>query len=52
MNQNWIQYFAAQDRARKLKDNKVRGKENEIINLFLALAGCEATMKIYFIAYP
>ena len=50
--ETWIRCFAANARTRKLKDNKERGGENEITDLFLATAGCEAVMKISTMAYP
>lgn len=43
--------MAAEFRAKKLNDNKARVGENEINDLFLASAGCEAIMNIYFMAY-
>ena len=36
----------------KLKNDKNKGGENEITDLFLATAGCEAIMKVSTMAYP
>ena len=38
----WQRCFAASGRTKKLKDDKEKGGENEITDLFLATAGCEA----------
>ena len=35
-----------------LKDDKEKGGENEITDLFLATAGCQAIMKVSIMAYP
>ena len=35
----WLWCFAASARTKKLKDNKEKGGENEIIDLFLATVG-------------
>lgn len=43
--------FAAQEWAKKLKDDKVAGNENEISDLFLAPAECEAIRKIIVMVY-
>lgn len=48
----WIQCFAAEVRATKLKENQVRGEENEITDQFLASAVCEAIMKIAIMVNP
>lgn len=48
----WIRCFSASARSKKLKDNKEKGGENEITDLFLATAGCEAIMKVSTMAYP
>ena len=48
----WQQCFAAIARTKKLKDDKEKGRENEVANLFLATAGCEAIMKVSSMAYP
>ena len=48
----WLRYFAAGARTKKLKDDKEKGGENEITDLFLATAGCEAIMKVSTMAYP
>ena len=48
----WQQCFAASTRTKKLKDDNEKGGENEITDLFLATAGCEAIMKVSIIAYP
>lgn len=45
-------FFGTGQGKKKLKDTKARGGENEISDVFLALAGCEAIMNIYFMAYP
>ena len=47
-----LQCFAASARTKKLKDHKEKGGENEITDLFLAPAGCEAIIKISTMAYP
>ena len=44
--------FAALARVKKLKDQNVSGEENEITDLFLASAGCEAIKKISVMVYP
>ena len=36
----------------KLKDGEEKGGENEIMDLFLATAGCKAIMKVSTIAHP
>lgn len=46
----FFQCFAAQSRAKKLKDNQARGKENEITELFLDSAGCKPIKKISVMA--
>lgn len=43
--ETWNRCFAAQFKDKKLKNNKVAG-ENEITDIFLALAACEAIKKI------
>ena len=48
----WLRYFAASARTNKLKDDKEKGGENEIMDLFLATTGCEAIMKVSTIVYP
>lgn len=48
----WIRCFAANARCKKLKDNKNTGGENEITDLFMATAGCEAIMKVATMVYP
>ena len=48
----WIRCFAASARTKKLKDDKEKGEENEITDLFLVTAGCEAIMKVSIMAYP
>ena len=40
------------ERTKKLKDDKEKGRENEITDLFLSTAGCEAIMKVSTMAYP
>ena len=42
----WLRYFAASARTKKLKDDKEKGGENEIKDLFLATAGCEVIRKV------
>ena len=48
----WLRCFAASTRTKKLKNNKAKGKENDITGLFLATAGCEAILKVSIMAYP
>ena len=48
----WLRCFAANTRTKKLKDNKEKGGENEITDLFLATARCEAIMKVSTVVYP
>ena len=48
----WLRCFAASSRAKKLKDDKEKGRENEITDLFLATAGCKAIMKVSTKTYP
>ena len=48
----WMRCFAANARSKKLKDNKKQRGENEIADLFMANAGCEAIMKVVTIVYP
>ena len=50
--ETWIRCFAALARVKKLKDRKETGGDNEIMDLFLATAGCEAVKKIATMAYP
>ena len=47
-----LRCFAVSARDKKLKDDKEKGRENEITYLFLATAGCEAIMKVSTLAYP
>ena len=47
----WLRCFAANARTKKLKDNKENGRENEITDLFLPTAGCEAIRKVSTMAY-
>ena len=48
----WISGFAVHARRKKLKDNKSYGGKNEISDLFLATAACEAIKKISWVTYP
>ena len=48
----WLWCLAASARTKKLKDDKEKGGENEITDLFLAIAGCEVIMKVFTMAYP
>ena len=48
----WLRCFAASARTKKLKDDKEKGRENVITDLFEATAGCEAIMKVSAMAYP
>ena len=50
--ETWIRFFAAFARMKKLKDQNATGGENEIMNLFLTSAGCEAIKKISIMVYP
>ena len=43
--------FTASGRTKKLKDNKEKGRENEITDFFLATAGCEAIVKVSTMEY-
>ena len=47
----WLRCFAASARIKMLKDDKEKGGENEITDLFLAPDGCEAIMKVSPTAY-
>ena len=47
----WLKCFGAYAR-KNLRDQRNVGGENEITNLFLASAGCEAIIKISVMAYP
>ena len=47
----WLWCFAASARTKMLKDDREKGGENEITELFLANAGCEAIMKVSTMAY-
>ena len=42
-----LRFFSASARTKKLKDNKEKGGENEIMDLFLATTGCEAIMSLH-----
>ena len=44
--------FPTSARTKKLKDDKEKGGENEITDLFLATTGCKATMKLTTMSYP
>ena len=44
--------FEALDRATKLRDRRSEGEQNEITDIFLATAGCEAIQKVSTMAYP
>ena len=48
----WLRCFAARARTKKLKDDKEKGGEYEIMDLFLTIARCEAMMKVSTMAYP
>ena len=48
----WLRCFAASARTKKLNDDKEKGGENEITDMFLPTAGCEAIMKVSTMAYP
>ena len=48
----WLRCFVASARTKMLKDDKEKGGENEIMDVFLAKAGCEAIMKVATMAYP
>ena len=49
--ESWIRYFTALARFKNLKDEKASERENEIEDLFLAMAGCEAVKRIFAVAY-
>ena len=48
----WLKSFAAHARSKKLQDKKNIGGENEITDLFLASARCEANMRVAVMLYP
>ena len=48
----WLQCFAVSTRTKNLKDNKEKGGENEITDLFLATPGSKAIMKVFNMVYP
>ena len=48
----WLRCFAASARTKKLKDDKEKGGENVITDLFLATDGCKAIMKLSIMIYP
>lgn len=47
-----LQCFVASEGTKMLKDYKETKRENEITDLFLTTAGCEAIIKISIMAYP
>ena len=48
----WLKCFGAYARNKNLLEKRNVREENEITDLFLASAGCEAIMKISVMAYP
>ena len=48
----WIRCFTGLAKVKKLKDRRSSGGENEIMDLFLASAGCEAIKKTSVMVYP
>ena len=38
----WIRYFETLATVKKLRDRRSEGEQNEITDMFLATAGCEA----------
>ena len=49
---NWLWCLAASTRTKMLKDDKEKGGEDEITDLFLATARCEVIMKVLIVVYP
>lgn len=47
----WMRWFATTTKTKKLKDSKAVGDYNEIMNFFMATAGCEAVRKVSIMAY-
>ena len=47
-----LRCFAVSARTKNLKDDEAKGGENEITDLFLDIAGCEAIMKVSTMTYP
>ena len=47
-----LRCFATIARTKNLKDDKEKGGEKRIIDLYLAKAGCEVKMKVSTMAYP
>ena len=48
----WLRCFAASTRTNKLKDDKEKGVENEIMDLVLVAAGFETILKVSTMSYP
>ena len=48
----WLRCFTVSTRTKKLKDDKEKGREDEIMNLFLTTAGCKVIMKVFTMGYP
>ena len=49
--ETWIRCFAALAMAKKLKDEKASGGENEIMDLFLATTNSDAVKEISVMSY-
>lgn len=47
-----MRFLAATTKTKKLKDSKAVGDYNEIMNFFMATAGCEAIKKVSIMAHP
>ena len=49
--ETWIRCFDALAREKKLRDRRSKEEQNEITDMFLATAGCEAIQKVSTMAY-
>ena len=50
--ETWIRCFKALARVKKQTDRRSEGEQNEITDIFLATAECEAIQKVSTMAYP
>ena len=50
--ESWIRCSEALARAKKLRDRRSKGEQNEITEMFLATVGYEAIQKVSTMAYP
>ena len=50
--ETWISCFEALARVKKVRDRRNEGEQNEITDIFLATAGCEAIQKVSTMSYP